>query len=146
MLPGPACPGTIAERGQEEVYKRAGLLSQADEAFASAADCSGSGQVRRHGPWAAAAAVEIGGGKGIGSLLGGAGGAAWEVLAAAWQLPHSRGAARHRTHAHPSPALPLPCAAQVTCLVCMSDVAPGEATTMECGHTFCNDCWREHMR
>lgn len=35
---------------------------------------------------------------------------------------------------------------QVTCMVCMSEVAPAEATTMECGHTFCNDCWREHMR
>lgn len=71
--------GTIAERGQEEVYKRAGLLSQAEESFpAAAVGSSGS--------------------------------------------------------------------SEVTCMVCMCDVAPAEATTMECGHTFCNDCWREHMR
>ncbi|PSC75216.1 putative E3 ubiquitin-ligase ARI1 isoform X2 isoform A [Micractinium conductrix] len=71
--------GTIAERGQDEVYKRAGLLSQSDEAVGTAAGA-------------------------------------------------------------PPPG------ADVACLVCMCDVPAGEATAMGCGHTFCNDCWREHMR
>lgn len=79
-LPTNRLPGTIAERSQEEVYKRAGLISQADDA---------------PGPAAAAGAGPAG---------------------------------------------------QVFCMVCMCDVGPAEATTMECGHTFCNDCWREHMR
>ena len=36
--------------------------------------------------------------------------------------------------------------AAVCCVVCMSDVPPSQATTMDCGHAFCNGCWREHMR
>lgn len=27
----------------------------------------------------------------------------------------------------------------------MSDVGPSEATSMDCGHAFCNDCWRQHL-
>lgn len=33
----------------------------------------------------------------------------------------------------------------VTCMICMSDVSPKEATTISCNHTFCNDCWRSHI-
>lgn len=33
-----------------------------------------------------------------------------------------------------------------SCLVCMSDVPTTQATAMDCGHIFCNECWREHMR
>lgn len=72
--------GTIAERGQEEVYRRAGLLSQSEEAAA----------------YAAAAATGSSG--------------------------------------------------TTSCLVCMSDVPTTQATAMDCGHIFCNECWREHMR
>jgi len=72
--------GTIAERGQDEVYKRAGLLSQADDAAAPQAAAGGSSS----GP--------------------------------------------------------------MTCMVCLSDVPASKATAMDCGHLFCNDCWREHMR
>ena len=82
--------GTLAEREPDEVYKRAGLLPQSEDASAA-----GSGR---------------GAGAGAASSRGGGG---------------SR---------------------EITCMVCMSDVAPAGATTMECGHTFCNDCWREHMR
>jgi hypothetical protein len=34
----------------------------------------------------------------------------------------------------------------VTCMVCLSDVRPSDATAMSCGHAFCNGCWKEHMR
>eukprot|EP00887_Chlorella_sp_A99_P003167 scaffold9.g3167.t1 len=70
--------GTIAERGQEEVYKRAGILSRADDAGGTSAGASSSDMVN--------------------------------------------------------------------CLVCMSEVRVAEATAMDCGHVFCNDCWREHLR
>lgn len=36
--------------------------------------------------------------------------------------------------------------ADVTCGTCFCDVAPEEATAMECGHAFCNDCWQQHCR
>lgn len=66
--------GTIVERGQEAVYRRAGITSQSEEA------------------------------------------------------------------AHPSGE------GIATCMVCMSDVRPGEVSSMSCGHTFCDTCWREHLR
>ncbi|KAG2497384.1 hypothetical protein HYH03_004542 [Edaphochlamys debaryana] len=34
----------------------------------------------------------------------------------------------------------------ITCQVCYSEAEPAEATTMDCGHTFCNDCWRQHFK
>lgn len=74
--------GTLAERGQEEVYKRAGLLSQAEEVPQACGDAG-----------AAAGSSD-----------------------------------------------------EVTCGVCMCEGPRQEATTMECGHTFCNTCWREHLR
>lgn len=42
-------------------------------------------------------------------------------------------------------AAPAP-GARVACGVCLSDVAAAEVTAMECGHAFCNACWREHLR
>lgn len=33
----------------------------------------------------------------------------------------------------------------ITCNICFEDVSPSEATVMECGHCFCNDCWMEHF-
>ncbi|KXZ51910.1 hypothetical protein GPECTOR_11g38 [Gonium pectorale] len=33
-----------------------------------------------------------------------------------------------------------------TCQVCFTEVEPGETTTMDCGHTFCNECWRQHIK
>lgn len=29
--------------------------------------------------------------------------------------------------------------------VCFSDVESGEMTHMDCGHTFCNTCWAQHI-
>lgn len=30
------------------------------------------------------------------------------------------------------------------CQCCFCDVAASEATAMDCGHTFCSACWRQH--
>lgn len=32
-----------------------------------------------------------------------------------------------------------------TCETCFEEVPPPQATTMDCGHTFCNDCWTQHF-
>lgn len=34
---------------------------------------------------------------------------------------------------------------QISCEVCMSDCKPTECSSNECGHTFCNNCWRSHL-
>lgn len=33
----------------------------------------------------------------------------------------------------------------VPCDTCFEEVSAEEATTMDCGHTFCNDCWTQHF-
>ncbi|KAL8156282.1 hypothetical protein AgCh_001399 [Apium graveolens] len=33
----------------------------------------------------------------------------------------------------------------VTCTVCFEDVPGREVTKMDCGHSFCNDCWTGHF-
>lgn len=34
----------------------------------------------------------------------------------------------------------------VTCEICCSDVEADRTTIMDCGHTFCDDCWRQHFK
>ena len=34
---------------------------------------------------------------------------------------------------------------EVECGTCFCSVAREEATAMECGHAFCDDCWRQHL-
>ncbi|DBA73929.1 hypothetical protein WJX79_003500 [Trebouxia sp. C0005] len=34
----------------------------------------------------------------------------------------------------------------IECGCCFSDVPVTEATTMECGHAYCNDCWHQHFK
>ncbi|RAL47316.1 hypothetical protein DM860_013281 [Cuscuta australis] len=36
-------------------------------------------------------------------------------------------------------------AANMTCKICYDDIPLAEATTMDCGHSFCNDCWAGHF-
>lgn len=36
--------------------------------------------------------------------------------------------------------------ATVTCGVCMSELPRGEVSPNSCGHAFCDDCWRGHLR
>ncbi|XP_024515823.1 probable E3 ubiquitin-protein ligase ARI1 [Selaginella moellendorffii] len=38
---------------------------------------------------------------------------------------------------------PLP--STVTCGICFDDVPQADATQMDCGHAFCNDCWLENF-
>ncbi|CAH9100336.1 unnamed protein product [Cuscuta epithymum] len=33
----------------------------------------------------------------------------------------------------------------MTCGICFDDIPAANATTMDCGHSFCNDCWTEHF-
>jgi len=33
-----------------------------------------------------------------------------------------------------------------TCLTCFTEVPAAEMTSMSCGHSFCSDCWRQHIR
>ena len=33
---------------------------------------------------------------------------------------------------------------QLECQCCFCEVAAAQATAMQCGHAFCNDCWRQH--
>lgn len=42
--------------------------------------------------------------------------------------------------APPGQSLPEP----FTCLTCFEEVPLSQCTTMDCGHTFCNACWRQH--
>ena len=35
---------------------------------------------------------------------------------------------------------PLPPASTIMCAICIEDVPSNEATTMDCGHCFCNGC------
>ena len=32
------------------------------------------------------------------------------------------------------------------CRVCFTDTEQAETTSMDCGHAFCNDCWRQHFK
>ncbi|KAI4367653.1 hypothetical protein MLD38_023364 [Melastoma candidum] len=36
-------------------------------------------------------------------------------------------------------------ASLITCEVCMEEVPGEQASRMDCGHCFCNDCWTEHF-
>ena len=41
----------------------------------------------------------------------------------------------------------LCCAGQsdmLECQCCFCEVDVGKTTAMDCGHAFCNDCWRQH--
>lgn len=40
----------------------------------------------------------------------------------------------------------LPSGNEVTCNICFCDVSMSDATCMDCGHCFCNDCWRQHIK
>jgi hypothetical protein len=42
--------------------------------------------------------------------------------------------------------LPGDSTAEIACGTCFCEVEPQDTTTMDCGHTFCNDCWRQHCR
>ncbi|KAH7442031.1 hypothetical protein KP509_03G067700 [Ceratopteris richardii] len=50
-------------------------------------------------------------------------------------LPLEASSTTHRLHV----------ARSFTCETCFEDVPPEHATTMECGHTFCNECWTRHF-
>ena len=43
-------------------------------------------------------------------------------------------------------ALPGDSTTEIACGTCFCDVERHDTTTMDCGHTFCNDCWRQHCR
>lgn len=34
---------------------------------------------------------------------------------------------------------------EVMCIICMDEVSASEVTTMDCGHSFCNNCWTGHF-
>ena len=34
---------------------------------------------------------------------------------------------------------------EVSCGTCLCEVPRSEATAMDCGHLFCNDCWKQHL-
>ncbi|XP_061358083.1 probable E3 ubiquitin-protein ligase ARI1 isoform X3 [Gastrolobium bilobum] len=38
-----------------------------------------------------------------------------------------------------------PVSSSVMCEICIEDVPGDEATRMDCGHCFCNNCWTEHF-
>ncbi|XP_073270536.1 probable E3 ubiquitin-protein ligase ARI2 isoform X1 [Primulina huaijiensis] len=33
----------------------------------------------------------------------------------------------------------------VMCIICMDDIPAKDVTKMDCGHSFCNNCWTEHF-
>lgn len=35
---------------------------------------------------------------------------------------------------------------EVSCGTCLCEVRRADATAMDCGHLFCNDCWGQHLR
>ncbi|KAL6867566.1 hypothetical protein ACP4OV_015590 [Aristida adscensionis] len=39
----------------------------------------------------------------------------------------------------------LPSSVELTCNVCYEDVSPADASKMDCGHNYCNDCWTEYF-
>ncbi|KAK9807646.1 hypothetical protein WJX72_005259 [[Myrmecia] bisecta] len=45
-----------------------------------------------------------------------------------------------------SPVRTRAAASALTCQVCFGDAEPGDMTAMDCGHAFCNACWRHHFR
>ncbi|KAL3137000.1 hypothetical protein ABBQ32_006592 [Trebouxia sp. C0010 RCD-2024] len=40
----------------------------------------------------------------------------------------------------------VPSSGEIECGCCFCDVPVAAATTMECGHTYCNDCWQQHFK
>lgn len=40
----------------------------------------------------------------------------------------------------------LPSGGETLCGICFSQQPASEVTTMECGHCFCDDCWKTHFR
>jgi len=34
---------------------------------------------------------------------------------------------------------------RVLCEVCFEDFSPRHVSTVDCGHSFCNDCWTQHF-
>ena len=43
------------------------------------------------------------------------------------------------------PMTPADQSAEVNCQACMCDVPASEVRALRCGHTFCNDCWRDYL-
>lgn len=43
-------------------------------------------------------------------------------------------------------AIEVATSGEIECGCCFCDVPVTEATTMECGHIYCNECWRQHFR
>lgn len=41
--------------------------------------------------------------------------------------------------------VPLSSSSTITCDICIEDASGDNATRMECGHCFCNNCWTEHF-
>ncbi|KAG1675372.1 hypothetical protein FOA52_012291 [Chlamydomonas sp. UWO 241] len=42
--------------------------------------------------------------------------------------------------------VPGPSGDFLCCDICCTDTISDAATTMDCGHTFCNDCWAQHFK
>ena len=57
--------------------------------------------------------------------------AAWKLVTLCWCAPVSASASM---------------AAEVRCQTCLSELPAEDCTTMDCGHTFCNACWREYFK
>ncbi|CAL4917969.1 unnamed protein product [Urochloa decumbens] len=45
----------------------------------------------------------------------------------------------------PSAGSKRPSRKKVTCMVCFEDFSPRAISAMDCGHSFCNDCWTGHF-
>lgn len=73
------------------------------------------------------------------------------MLAATYMLqrhPRSESLLPRAAHICLACSASAPCAdpeGEITCGTCFCEVPQEEGTRMQCGHLFCNDCWRQHL-
>jgi hypothetical protein len=60
--------------------------------------------------------------------------------------PHPRRHPRAAATPRPAGAAKKAKKSSVTCDTCFSECPAAECTSMDCGHAFCNDCWRRYIR
>ena len=122
--------GTFAEAGQERVYKAAGVTSSSSHAPATTG--------AHHAYVFLQGTLYLVQGYCIGSEC--------SCLPGLSRWPDARLGTLMRESSIMKGGCVAALEGEVSCACCFCDVAAEEATSMECGHAFCNSCWSQHFR